>query len=268
MVEAFSFAFFGTFLLLALFLLLLLHFSQAAICCVAAVSALISMAQMKFEHEAVMGRHPPALRRLQFRHCGPNATVGQSRQGFGGSLTGNRGLDHASTGKTNHVRDDRIDFDVGVLQRLLDALRVAAALAHKLLASAQQIAHLLGRLIRHPSTPVGAGYAGPDQSVRNQIRQPGGIIDIRFAPRQVLDVRRVPPQRRSGCPLGIAGDPGVGQDRREFTVGQVVPDGLPAKPNVGGRLQSHLRVRSRQNLKPHRRQAERQMDGSPPLLYA
>jgi hypothetical protein len=76
--------------------------------------------------------------------------------------------------------DHRVELDVGVLQRLLQALDVSAALAHQLLSGAQQVAHLLGLLVRHETAP--------DQAVRQKIGQPGGIVHIGLACR-----RRYPP---------------------------------------------------------------------------
>ena len=78
---------------------------------------------------------------------------------------------------------------------------MAAALAHELLAGAQQIAHLLGWLVGHK--------AGLDQPMRHQIGQPDGVVDVGLAPRHVLDVG------------------GVGQHQFELAVGENVPDRLP-----------------------------------------
>ena len=76
------------------------------------------------------------------------------------------------------------ELDIGVLQGLLQPLDMAAALAHQLLAGAQQVAHLLGLLIRHETAA--------DQAVRHKIGQPGGVIHVGLAPRHVLDVRPGP----------------------------------------------------------------------------
>ncbi len=75
------------------------------------------------------------------------------------------------------------ELDVGVLQRLLQALDVTAALAHQLLAGAQQVAHLLGLLVRHE--------AAADQAVRQKIGQPSGVVHVGLASRHVFDMRRV-----------------------------------------------------------------------------
>jgi hypothetical protein len=68
-------------------------------------------------------------------------------------LAVDQGLDHAATGDADDVADDRIELDIGILQRLLDALSMAGAFAHELLAGAQQISHLLGRFVGHKTGP-------------------------------------------------------------------------------------------------------------------
>ena len=71
--------------------------------------------------------------------------------------------------------DHRVELDVGLFQRLLDALDVAGLLAADLLAAdllagAQQRAEFLLRLVRHE--------AGPDQPARQQIGDPHGIVHV------------------------------------------------------------------------------------------
>ena len=105
------------------------------------------------------------------------------RQGLGHGLAGDQGLDDPSTAEAQDVGHHRIELDVGILQRLLDALDVAGAFTHHLLACTQQVAHLLGRLVGHET--------GPDQSMGHQIGQPCGVVDVGLTARHVLDVRRV-----------------------------------------------------------------------------
>ncbi len=161
----------------------------------------IEMVQMQPQHEAMMGRHPSAQRRLQFIGGGVDAPVSQGRQSLGIGLSGDQRLNHAAAGEAKDVGEHRIELDVGIFQRLLQALRVAAAFAHELLAGAQQIPHLLGRLVGHE--------AGPDQPMRHQIGQPGGVVHVRLAPRHVLDMG------------------GVGQHQFELAIGENMPDRLP-----------------------------------------
>ena len=124
--------------------------------------------------------------------------MGQSGQSSGlgfavglqptGLTRGDQRFDHPTAGQTDDVGDHRVELDVGVLQRLLQALDMAAALAHQLLAGAQQGAHFLGLLVRHKTAP--------DQAVRQKIGEPGGIVDVGLAPRHVLDMRRVRQHQR------------------------------------------------------------------------
>src|ERR1700720_3736433 len=96
--------------------------------------------------------------------------MGQLGQPLGIAFAGNQALDHCPTAEAHDVRDDRVELDVGVLQRLLPPWDMAAALAHQLLAGAQQIAHLLGLLVRYKTAP--------DQAVRQKVGQPGGVVHI------------------------------------------------------------------------------------------
>ena len=121
---------------------------------------------------------PPA-----YAGAGFDPTVGQLGQPLGIAFTGDQGFDHRPARQTHDIGDRRIELDVGIFKRLLQALDMAAALPHQLLAGAQQVAHLLSLLIRHK--------AAADQAVRQQIGQPGGVVHVGLAPRHILDVRRV-----------------------------------------------------------------------------
>jgi hypothetical protein len=76
--------------------------------------------------------------------------------------------------------DHRVQFNIGVLERLLYPQDMARLFAAQLLARAQQRVHLLGRAIRYE--------ARPDQAVRQQIRHPVSILHIGLAAGHVLDV--------------------------------------------------------------------------------
>ena len=94
-----------------------------------------------------------------------DAAVDQGEQLVGIGLAVDQRLEHRAAAHAHDVGQHRGELEVGVLQRLLDPLDVAGLLAHQLLAGAQQRAHLLGRRLRHE--------AGADQTVRQQIGQPG-----------------------------------------------------------------------------------------------
>jgi hypothetical protein len=141
-----------------------------------------------------------------------DAAVGELGQAIGIVFAGDESFDHRPTGQAHDIGDDRIELDVGILQCLLKALDMAAPFAHELLAGTQQSAQLLRRGIRHK--------AAADQPMRHQIGQPGGIVDIGLASRDVLNV------------------PGIGQYQGKIAVAQNVPNRLPVDP---GCLHRHVR---------------------------
>jgi hypothetical protein len=76
-------------------------------------------------------------------------------------LAGDQRFDHLSPAQAHDVGDHRIQLDVCVFERLLNAQDVARLLAHELLARTQERAHLLGLSVGHE--------ARPDQAVRQQV---------------------------------------------------------------------------------------------------
>jgi hypothetical protein len=107
----------------------------------------------------------------------------QLGQLLGIALAGDQGFDHPAARQAHDIGDGRIELDVGVFQGLLQALDMPAALPCQLLAGAQQVAHLLGLLIRHKATV--------DQAMGQQISQPSGVVDVGLAPRHVRNMCRV-----------------------------------------------------------------------------
>jgi hypothetical protein len=97
----------------------------------------VDLLQMQAQQEAVMPGDAAAQRCLQVGWAGFDPPVGQCRQSIGVGFAGDQGFDHPATGQAQNVRDDRVELDVGVLQRLLQPLDMAAALAHELLAGTQ-----------------------------------------------------------------------------------------------------------------------------------
>jgi hypothetical protein len=101
---------------------------------------------------------------------------------------------------------------VGVFEGLLDAKRVAGDLAHELLPGTGEIAQFLYRR--------GWYKARPDEAVREQFRDPGGVVDVALPPRHVPD-------------LG-----GVGKHEFESAL-QDVPNWLPINAR---RFHGHVRA--------------------------
>ena len=108
----------------------------------------IDMLEEQPQHKPMMVSHPATQRRLKLGLRCPDAPVGQDRQCERIGLTGDQSLDHPAAGEAHDVGDDRIELDVGILQRLLDPLDMTAPLTDELLAGSQEIAHLLRRLVR------------------------------------------------------------------------------------------------------------------------
>ena len=71
-------------------------------------------------------------------------------------------------------------FDVGVLERFLDAEGVLRDLAHELLSGPGDVAQILN--------PSGRNEATTDQAMGEQIGDPGGVVDVGLAPRNVPNV--------------------------------------------------------------------------------
>ena len=122
-------------------------------------------------------------------------------------------IEHRAPAPAQHVGEHGVELDVGILQRLVDALGVTGLLAHQLLAGAQESAQVLRRAVRHE--------ACPDQAMRQEFGEPGGVAHVGLAPRHVLHMR------------------GVRQNKLQFAVGKHVPDRPPVH---AGRLHGDLRA--------------------------
>ena len=121
------------------------------------------------------------LEELAVARLDPALLEPQERLGF--VVPSGDGLEHRPAGLPDDVRHHAGQLDVGILQRLLDPLNVPRLLAHQGLARPGQIADLLLRRGRYE--------AGPQQTVRQQLRQPGRIIHVGLAARDVAEVPRV-----------------------------------------------------------------------------
>src|ERR1700674_5136463 len=91
---------------------------------------------------------------------------------------------NASSGP--HRRLSLGQLHIRVFQRLLKPLGVASDLAHPLLPGTGQIAQCLYRRRWDE--------AAPDQAHREQVREPGGVLDVALAARNVADMPRIRPR--------------------------------------------------------------------------
>ena len=143
----------------------------------------VDVIEMKAQQEAVLLRHAAAKGFAQLLLRALHPPIGKTGQFGGVGFARNQRLDHGPAALAHHVGEHRIQFDVGVLQRLLHAQHVARLLANQLFARAQQGAHLLSLRIRHE--------ARPDQAMCQQFAQPRRVIDVALAARHILHVRGV-----------------------------------------------------------------------------
>ena len=113
-------------------------------------------------------------------------------------------LDHLAARDAHDVADDRVELDVSFFEGFLDSLGVTGLLADELLARPLQRAQLLDIFVWDE--------ARLDQAKGQKIGDPGGVIDVGLAARNVLDVRR------------------IGQDEIEVPIAEDAPHRLPIDP--------------------------------------
>jgi len=75
----------------------------------------IDLLQMEAQQEAMMRGHTPAQRFAQFPGRSLEPAMGQSRQCSGVAFAGDQRLDHGAATHADHIGDDRVQLDVGVL---------------------------------------------------------------------------------------------------------------------------------------------------------
>ena len=113
----------------------------------------IPLCEMQLQQEAVMFGQPPMQSIVEFLGRGLDAAMGQGRQLMRVAHAGDHGLDHPPAADAHDVADHRVESDVGLCQRLLDALHLPRLLTHHLLAGAHQRTQFLDLLLRHEARP-------------------------------------------------------------------------------------------------------------------
>jgi hypothetical protein len=119
----------------------------------------------------------------QLRRGGFQPRAGQASELGRIGLTCHERLNHRPAALAHQLRDNRVQFDVGIFERLLYAQNVARLLTHQLLARAKQSAQLLRRGVRHK--------AGTNETMGQEIDQPLGVADVGFAAGHILDMCRI-----------------------------------------------------------------------------
>lgn len=103
----------------------------------------IDLLEMQPQQAAMVLGHPSAQGLGQRLGRGLDPRAGQTGELGRVGLAADQGLDHRPPAGSDEIGDRRIQLDVGLVQRLLQALDVAGALPRELLARPQQTALLL-----------------------------------------------------------------------------------------------------------------------------
>src|ERR671930_200215 len=164
----------------------------------------IDLAQVQGEHEAVV-RGDAAVQGLdEFGARGfEAATVGEVGESLGIGLAGDEGVEEAAAGHAEDIGEHAGELEIGELERFLDAQGMAGLFADQLRPSTSEVAQLLQRRL--------GDETAADEAVGEEVGDPGGVVDVGLAPRDVADVH------------------GVGEDEFE-AARQHVPDRLPVHP--------------------------------------
>src|ERR1035437_10090808 len=143
----------------------------------------IDLSQVELQEEAMTGPDPSTQSLDQALTVSLEPARRYREQGLGPGFAGDQRLEDRPTACAGDVADDRGDLKVGIFQGLLDALNVLGSLADELLARAHEGPQFLdwGRRDK----------ARTNQAVREQVGDPGRVVDIRLASRDVLDVHGV-----------------------------------------------------------------------------
>ena len=94
----------------------------------------MQLQQMQLQQKTVMVAQPAMQRVMERLGRRLDAALSQCRQPVRVALAGNHGFDDPPTAHTHQVAEDGTELDVGLFERLLDALDIPRLLAHQLLA--------------------------------------------------------------------------------------------------------------------------------------
>src|ERR1700694_1087891 len=108
----------------------------------------IDLAEMELQQKTMMGRQPPAQSLPQLGLRAFHVWIRKSSKPDRIGLAGHQRVEDRSSTLAEHVGEFCIQFDVGILQRLVNALDLTGCFADLLLAGAQQGAQFLRLAIR------------------------------------------------------------------------------------------------------------------------
>ena len=140
----------------------------------------IPLVQKLPEQESVMVADVTLKSQAQFWNFFFESFLGKRGQVFGVVLPGNDGFDHPSARNAQGVGGNRTEFDVGLFEKLLNAIRHRTLRLLQLCPKARQIAQILNVGGRHK--------AAPNQAMLQEISDPLTIFGIGLTTRNHFDV--------------------------------------------------------------------------------
>ena len=161
------------------------------------------------QQPVMVGAEPAGQRLPQRRQLAAEPALGQRSQHLRVVGAGDQGFQHRPAGDADDVGGHAGELDPGVLEDLVQSLHLPGALLDLGLAVAGQLAQLPDRAGRHE--------AGADQTMLDQLGDPGRVGHIGLPPRDVVQVGRV---QQPALHLAL----------------EQLPDRLPVAP---GRLHPH-----------------------------
>src|SRR5258708_26795816 len=163
----------------------------------ALIDLLLDLTQFRFreaqmleelsEQKSMMLGHTTFQRELQFGDLVPQFPLGQLCQPGSVFLPGEHRFQHRSPRSTQSIGRYRCQFNVGILQHLLNSIRDAVDLLYQTPPIASEVSKFTYWLWGH-ETPA-------EQSVLHQIRDPLVVFLVRLPARHSFDVLRIHQQR-------------------------------------------------------------------------
>src|SRR5215208_71557 len=156
--------------------------------------------QVQTQQKAVVLSDLAVKSRLKLIRIGAQQTCGTGEQSVGTRLHLNQTANDGAPAHPEEVADEAGNLQIGVLERLLQPQAMLRDLPPELLPRPREVPELLDR--------GGWDEAPPNESMRHQVGEPGGIVHIALAPWDRAHV------------------PGIGQHQGELRL-ENVPDRLP-----------------------------------------
>src|SRR5262245_50848906 len=151
---------------------------------------------MLSEQKPVMLSHVARESIDQCLRCTAEPLAAQRSQLMRMYFSSDHRFQHASPAGSQNVRNYRTKLDIGFFQNRLNTLRVLRNLAGQLFPCPGQIAQFLNSSRRHE--------ARADQSMRQQVRKPTGIIHVTLSSRHRLHMRCI---RQDQCKTPVENVP-------------------------------------------------------------